>query len=372
MLSKKHFLILFTILLAVFLLSPIIVFAQEEKSMFNVGEPPKLQMPIPGVPEFSKIQVEGGEISVPWLAQYIAGVYKYGVALAASLTILMIMIGGFLWITAAGDAGKISRAKSLIIDAVIGLILAVGSYVILYTINPDLVAFKALQISLVKREPFGETVEEARGIEEQNTASNVSEETTGGKHDWSYTGFDQIFKNYAGCAGLDYRVLKGIAKKESGLNPEIVNKVGFIGLFQTKGCPTGETNCNLKDPETNLRAVIDDLKKATDYIKSKCPNLPAKEFYILLYLTHNSGLGSLKGAKKGDKTIKGVFDRVGCKGGEDLKNAVKAFWDEWNAVKGSNVNGEGRYNYAVRVANYILSHNVTDPFDQSHGETCIK
>jgi len=154
--SKKHFLILFTILLAMFLLSPIFVFAQESKSIFDAGEPPKLQMPIPGTVEFSKIKVEGGTISVPWLAEYIAGIYKYAIALAVTLAIFMVMVGGFLWITAAGDKGKIGKATEIITDAVVGLILAVGSYVILYTINPDIINFNALRLKLVETQPLTE------------------------------------------------------------------------------------------------------------------------------------------------------------------------------------------------------------------------
>ncbi len=136
----------------VFLFSPIFVFAQEKPAAEI--ETPKLQMPIPGVPELSKVKVEDGYISVPWLAEYIAGAYKYGVALAVSLTIFMIMLGGFFRITAAGSAGKIEKANKLITDAVIGLILAFGSYVILFTINPDLVGFQSLQVKLVKKEIF--------------------------------------------------------------------------------------------------------------------------------------------------------------------------------------------------------------------------
>jgi hypothetical protein len=116
-------------------------------------------MPIPGVPQLSNIQVEGGMISVPWIAQYLAGVYKYAIGLAVSLTIFMIMVGGFLWITAAGNPGKIDKAKNMIIDAIVGLILAVGSYLILYTINPDLVEFKSIQVGVIKGEPWNAEIE---------------------------------------------------------------------------------------------------------------------------------------------------------------------------------------------------------------------
>ena len=152
--TRKPFLIFFTLLLALFLFSPIFVFAQESKSVFDAGVPPTLQMPIPGAPEFSKITAENGYLNVPWLAEYIAGIYKYAIALAVSLAIFMVMVGGFLWITAAGDKGKIGKATEIITDAVVGLILAVGSYLILYTINPDLVSFEALKVKMVEAVPW--------------------------------------------------------------------------------------------------------------------------------------------------------------------------------------------------------------------------
>jgi len=332
---------------------------------------PRLSVPDFNV-KFSDIVVETtpeGErrINVPWLAQYIAAIYQYMVGAATLLTVVMIMYGGFRWITAAGDAGKIGQARETIVSAVIGLAIALGSYTILALINPDLVVFKALQLTQIEEEEFTVNVENG-GIEQ---GQGITTEGSGERHDWSYTGFDDIFKKYAGCAGLDYRVLKGIAKKESGLNPSIVNKSGFVGLFQTKSCHKSEPDCDLTNPESNTKAVINRLSRATKTIRDRCGNnLPARDFYALLYLSHNSGLGSLIGAKKGDKTATGALDRGGCAGGEKLKNAMAAFWDEWNEIRGSDVKGEKRYNYSLKVADYILDHGVKNPFNTSHGESC--
>ena len=340
-----------------------------------VGSPmapiePVLQVPDFNV-QFSEIQFgeqDGGQyVNIPWIAEYIAAIYQYLVGAATILAIVMIMYGGFRWITAAGDAGKIGEAKKTIVGAAVGLAIALGSYTILALINPDLVSFKSLRVQVVEREEYGVNVENG-GFEQ---GQGIETEGTEGRHDWSYTGFDDIFKRYAGCAGLDYRVLKGIAKKESGLNPSVVNKYGFVGLFQTKSCHKSEPDCDLTDPESNTKAVIDRLARATKVIKSRCGNnLPARDFYALLYLSHNSGLGSLTGAKKDGKTATGALDRGGCAGGETLKNAMEQFWNEWNEIRGSDVNGVKRYNYSLKVADYILDHGVKNPFNTSHGETC--
>ncbi|MDD4995296.1 MAG: pilin [Patescibacteria group bacterium] len=116
---------------------------------------PSLQIPDFNI-QFSKLMVSdvGGQkfVSVPWLAEYIAAVYRYMVGVATILAITMIMYGGFRWVTAAGDSGKISEAKKSIIGAAMGLVLALGSYTLLNLINPDLVSFNSLRLAIIGRE----------------------------------------------------------------------------------------------------------------------------------------------------------------------------------------------------------------------------
>ncbi|MBI2483294.1 hypothetical protein HYV74_03935 [Candidatus Uhrbacteria bacterium] len=72
------------------------------------------------------------------LRQYIVLAYVWLVRFAAILAVVVIMAGGLMWITSAG-AGRIDTAKQWIRNALIGLLLSIGSYVLLQTINPDLV-----------------------------------------------------------------------------------------------------------------------------------------------------------------------------------------------------------------------------------------
>ena len=73
--------------------------------------------------------------------RYIASLYKFFVGIAGVLAVFMIALGGTQWLFSGGSSEKISQAKETIIGAVTGLLLALGSYLILYTINPDLVNF---------------------------------------------------------------------------------------------------------------------------------------------------------------------------------------------------------------------------------------
>ena len=77
--------------------------------------------------------IEGG------LPQYIAGIYNFGLMVAGFLAMVMIMIGGFMYIAAGGNQTIIGKAKERIFNALIGLVILLLSYTILNTINPDLV-----------------------------------------------------------------------------------------------------------------------------------------------------------------------------------------------------------------------------------------
>jgi hypothetical protein len=112
---------------------------------------PKIPLNIPtvSVPDFMKVTQANGFIYIPFISVFLVGAYKLGIGIAAILAVIMIMAGGFIWIAAAGDAGRIGQAKTMISGAVVGLVLTVGSYVALQTINPNLVSFSALKIPIL-------------------------------------------------------------------------------------------------------------------------------------------------------------------------------------------------------------------------------
>jgi hypothetical protein len=68
----------------------------------------------------------------------IQNIYNYSIWVLGIAVFLMVFAAGFKWLTAAGNAGKISEARDMIFKAVIGAILLVSSVIILQTINPDL------------------------------------------------------------------------------------------------------------------------------------------------------------------------------------------------------------------------------------------
>jgi hypothetical protein len=90
-------------------------------------------------PYESKEAIPGQEKTSDFV-EYVEGLYKFGVGGAIILAIFMIGVGGFMYVvTSAGNAAKMGDAKSMIMDALFGLVLAMLAYLILYVVNPDLV-----------------------------------------------------------------------------------------------------------------------------------------------------------------------------------------------------------------------------------------
>jgi hypothetical protein len=123
---------------------------------------PNLVIKIPGLSDFTEPEetqncpeVAAGRATncllLPWIGQYLAGFYRFAVLAATILAAVVIMVAGFLWLTAGGNVTQIGTARAYIGGALLGLVLMLGSYTVLNLINPKLVTFEALRIPLIKR-----------------------------------------------------------------------------------------------------------------------------------------------------------------------------------------------------------------------------
>ena len=76
------------------------------------------------------------------LGGFFGQVFNYGIAVAAVLALVMIITGGIQYMTTDSWTGK-EDGRKRIEDALIGLGIALVSWLILYTINPCLVYYTA-------------------------------------------------------------------------------------------------------------------------------------------------------------------------------------------------------------------------------------
>ncbi len=70
------------------------------------------------------------------IAEYIGFFYRFFVGTIGIFAVAMVMWSGMKWITASGNPEKISQAKDGITSAIIGVVIALISYILLNTINP--------------------------------------------------------------------------------------------------------------------------------------------------------------------------------------------------------------------------------------------
>jgi len=72
---------------------------------------------------------------------YLTGMVKLLIGVAGVLAVIMIMIGGIQYMSSDAITGK-EEGKEKITQALFGLILAIASWLILNTINPNLLIIK--------------------------------------------------------------------------------------------------------------------------------------------------------------------------------------------------------------------------------------
>ncbi|MDD5551561.1 MAG: hypothetical protein PHI88_00105 [Candidatus Pacebacteria bacterium] len=94
----------------------------------------------------------GWEVTYPWnppepnLPEYIKYVYQFSFWVGAFLAVIMIIIGGIEWSGAAANPQLKAAARDKITRSIIGLLALFSIYIVLRTINPDLVRLKDVVI----------------------------------------------------------------------------------------------------------------------------------------------------------------------------------------------------------------------------------
>jgi len=74
------------------------------------------------------------------LGSFISSVYDFSISIVGIIIFVRFLYAGWLYLTSSVVPERVSRAKIMMWNCVIGAILLFSSYLILYVINPDLVA----------------------------------------------------------------------------------------------------------------------------------------------------------------------------------------------------------------------------------------
>lgn len=76
------------------------------------------------------------------LKDLISSLFKFLLMVAGLAAFVMMVLGGINYLTSVGDPGRMEDAKNQIFSAILGLIILLASWMILNTINPQLVELK--------------------------------------------------------------------------------------------------------------------------------------------------------------------------------------------------------------------------------------
>lgn len=140
---------------------------------------PSLGVEIPGG-SLSAPTRQGGDVIIPFLGEYINAVYRYAVAVVLIAAIVMVVYGGFRYLVGA-SIGDIQAGKKIIIDALMGMLIVLGAYMILSTINPATVTFSPLRLEIVNEEQLLLTITTPTGDwEEAESDTGPSAPSSGG------------------------------------------------------------------------------------------------------------------------------------------------------------------------------------------------
>jgi len=93
-----------------FLILPVLVFAQNPLANLNSAAPSSLK-----------------GASLP---EMIGNIIITVISLLGIIMVVYIIYGGFLWTTAGGDSSKVQKAKDIIKNSIIGVIIVLASYLI--------------------------------------------------------------------------------------------------------------------------------------------------------------------------------------------------------------------------------------------------
>jgi len=92
--------------------------------------------------EYAPMETLPGFAKTADFAVFISNLYKFGIWTVGICALIMIVIGGYMYAASGGNNASMEKAKGFITDALVGLVLALLAYLILYIIDPELVKIK--------------------------------------------------------------------------------------------------------------------------------------------------------------------------------------------------------------------------------------
>lgn len=147
---KKYF----NLLLAFVIIAPTIILCFSTAAHYSLAAAtdPVIfnpSMSIPGSNFKADVPYEMTARTTGYIGEYISAYYSYAMGIVGILAVIVLMIGGVIWLTSGGNPSKVQQAKDLIIGSITGTGLLLASWVLLNTVNPNLVKFKLNDVGYI-------------------------------------------------------------------------------------------------------------------------------------------------------------------------------------------------------------------------------
>ncbi len=91
-----------------------------------------------------------------YLPNFLRFIFKTGVVIAGISALVMLIIGGIMYVGSAGNQATATSAKGVIRDALLGVIMVFFSWLLLFVINPDLISIEDNLVQLTKSKELRE------------------------------------------------------------------------------------------------------------------------------------------------------------------------------------------------------------------------
>lgn len=133
-----------------------IVITEQGTSTRSLGEPiyfdPSVSIPESDFVRGNKVEIQESTLT---LTNYIVAIFKYSTGVIGIIAAIALMVGGIVWLTAAGNHEKVSSAKTIIGSSLVGMCIAFSAFLLLSLVNTNLVNFKIAPITSVDRLDVG-------------------------------------------------------------------------------------------------------------------------------------------------------------------------------------------------------------------------
>jgi len=128
------------IIITTLILSALFVFCGDELVFAQSG----MEVDYPTIGEYYPVASDGE--GFPQYLRYIISFFIIGASIVAFGALVY---GGFLWMTSAGEPLRLQKSKERIIASLVGLVIVLGSFFILNSIDPELVELREVRIEEV-------------------------------------------------------------------------------------------------------------------------------------------------------------------------------------------------------------------------------